>query len=166
MIEPSPFASSVTVTSCVAIVGAVVSTTVTVEVAVAIFPERSVTVNVTVFAPRFEQSNEVTSSDNATEVQSSLEPLSMSAVVIDPWPFTSSVTVTSWVIAVGGTSSITVTIAVVVDSLPYWSSAVRVTILSPTSAQANSELSMYNVISSSQASFDPLLMSAGEILAW
>ena len=76
-------ASTFTVTAAGAvIVGSMLSSTVTIAVTLCVLLEPSVAVNVTVFAPRFVQSNEVLSRDNVY-VQLSLLPLSTSAVVID-----------------------------------------------------------------------------------
>ena len=76
------------------IVGSMLSTTVTVAVASCVFPLPSVAVNVTTFAPRSSQSNEVISSDNVY-VQLSLLPLSMSDVVMLADPEASNATVMS-----------------------------------------------------------------------
>ncbi|MFD2725849.1 hypothetical protein [Hyunsoonleella rubra] len=73
--------------------------------------------------------------------QASLEPLSISAVVMDAFPEASSCTVMSWQIAVGATLSSTVTVAVHVDVLLLLSVTVRVTVLVPTSAQVNAVVS-------------------------
>ncbi|MFD2725848.1 hypothetical protein, partial [Hyunsoonleella rubra] len=73
--------------------------------------------------------------------QASLDPLSISAVVIEAFPEASSCTVMSWQIAVGATLSSTVTVAVHVEVLLLLSVTVRVTVLVPTSAQVNAVVS-------------------------
>jgi hypothetical protein len=72
------------------IVGAILSSTVTVAVQVDTFPLLSVTVKTTVFAPTFEQSNEVISKLKLAIPQASLLPLFISAVVILALPLASS----------------------------------------------------------------------------
>ena len=94
MIEPSPFASSVTVTSCVTTVGAESSTTVTTADAVSEFPASSVTVKTTVFSPRLLQSNVSTSRDktksaSAVQLLLSVDPLFTSAASIVTEPLAS-----------------------------------------------------------------------------
>ena len=93
------------------------STTVTVAVASCVFPLPSVAVNVTTFAPRSSQSNEVISSDNVY-VQLSLLPLSMSDVVMLADPEASNATVMSCATATGSMLSTTVTTCVAVAVLP------------------------------------------------
>ena len=68
--------------SCATATGSILSTTVTVAVALWSLLLPSVAVKVTVFAPRFVQSNDVISRPNVN-VQLSLLPLSTSAVVIE-----------------------------------------------------------------------------------
>ena len=65
------------------------SSTVTVVVQVEVFPEVSVTVKVTVFSPRFEQSKSVTSIEVEAIPQLSVLPPSTSATVIEASPLAS-----------------------------------------------------------------------------
>ena len=67
----------------------------TVEVHVEVFPEPSVTVNVTVFGPRSAHVNPVVEAANVTVVQLSVDPLSISAATIDTVPAPSKKTVMS-----------------------------------------------------------------------
>ena len=67
--------------SWVTATGSILSTTLTVAVAVFVLFDPSVAVKVTVFVPRSSQSNEVTSNANVSE-QLSLLPLSISVVAI------------------------------------------------------------------------------------
>ena len=67
--------------SCVTATGSMLSTTVTVAVALWALPLPSVAVNVTMFAPRSSQSNDVLSKDSVNE-QLSLLPLSISVFAI------------------------------------------------------------------------------------
>ena len=89
-------ASTFTVTADgAAIVGSVLSTTVTVAVPEDEFPAASVAVSVTVFAPKSEQVKDVTSRDNVKLPLLSVVPLSISEVAIVPFPKASSGSVTS-----------------------------------------------------------------------
>ena len=92
-------------------VGGVTSRTVTVAVQVAVLPLPSFTVNVTVFAPRFEQVKLLGDTDCAVAVpQLSVEPLLTCDAVtfaVPPLKFT----VIFWQSAVGGVTSLTVTVA-------------------------------------------------------
>jgi hypothetical protein len=78
-----------------AIVGEIVSDTVTVEEHVDVFPEPSVTVKVTVFGPTFAQVKAVVEADRVTAEQLSVDPLSISAATIVPAPAPSKKTVMS-----------------------------------------------------------------------
>ena len=123
-----PSHSTVTSSGTEVNTGAITSTTVTVAVAVAELLFSSVTVKVTVFAPTFEQSNDVTSNSyvkSATSAQLSLEPLSMSAAVIVAAPLSSSSTVISCETTVGAVVSTTFIVCVPVDELPKLSVAVH-----------------------------------------
>ena len=71
------------------------SSTVTVAEHVLELPFTSVTVNVTVLSPTSSQSKLVISNERLSIPQASLDPLSMSVVVIDAAPLASSCTVTS-----------------------------------------------------------------------
>ena len=63
-----------------------VSTTVTVEVHVDVFPDPSVTINVTAFGPRSAHVNAVVDAANVIAEQLSDEPLSISAAAIEAVP--------------------------------------------------------------------------------
>src|SRR6185312_8105067 len=117
------------------IVGLIVSFTVTVAVVVDTLPLWSVTVRVTVFAPTFEQSKLFGATLSVCIPQASLEPLSTSAAVMLAAPAAFSWIVMFLANATGATLSCTVTVDVVVDTLPLWSVTVRVTVLAPTFAQ-------------------------------
>ncbi len=69
------------------------SSTVTVAVQVVMFPDKSLTVNVTVLVPKSEQSKSVLSKDMDWMPQLSNEPLSMSAANMVAFPVSSNVTV-------------------------------------------------------------------------
>ena len=101
-----PFASSWTVIFCVTTVGLILSSTVTVAVPVFEFPLASVTVNVTVFAPRFEHEKLVTSKFMLWIPVLSELPLLISVVVIVAFPFASNWTVVFCVTTVGFVRSI------------------------------------------------------------
>ena len=94
-IDPLPDPSSVTVTLLQLAIGAKSSTIVTVAVHVDEFELESVTVKDTVFAPTFEQSNEVVLAANVIVPQLSLDPPSMSAATIVALPLASRLTVIS-----------------------------------------------------------------------
>ena len=72
------------------ITGAILSSTVTVAVLLALLPFTSSTVNVTVFAPKFVQLKLVLSKLIVLMPQLSLEPLLMFAVVMLAAPFASN----------------------------------------------------------------------------
>ncbi|MNS29330.1 hypothetical protein D3C72_613270 [compost metagenome] len=76
-----------TVVFCVITVGAMLSITVTVDVAVPTFPFASVTVNVTVLAPRFVPLKVSGEAVIVAIPQLSDEPLFIAAVVVEPCPF-------------------------------------------------------------------------------
>ena len=135
--EALPDASKNTVTDWQDIVGAVTSWTVTVAVAVEVFPLASTPVNVTVFVPRLAHVNVVTSKLNDTEEQLSVLPLSISAVVIDAFPDASKFTVTFCTTIIGAAASTTVTIEVHVEDNPFASVAVSVTVFVPMLAHVN-----------------------------
>src|SRR6056300_856670 len=157
-----PEASNATVMSCATATGSMLSTTVTVAVASCVFPLPSVAVNVTTFAPRSSQSNEVISSDNVY-VQLSLLPLSMSDVVMLADPEASNATVMSCATATGSMLSTTVTVAVASCVFPLPSVAVNVTTFAPRSSQSNEVISSDNVYV--QLSLLPLSMSDVVMLA-
>ena len=93
------------------IVGLILSITVTVAVAEAVFPLASVTVNVTVFAPTLEQSKFVFDKLNPkVPEQLSDEPLLIAAAVVVAVPLTFKYMETFCVITVGAWLSITVTV--------------------------------------------------------
>jgi len=90
-------------------VGLILSSTVTVDVQVAVFPAPSVTVSTTVFVPRFVQLKVVLSRLKTGIPQLSELPLSMSAVVMVAFPAASNWTVMFLHEAMGTTLSVTVT---------------------------------------------------------
>ena len=99
-------------------VGAVPSSTVTVALQVAVLPLWSVTVSVTVLAPRCVQSKAVCDAARVATEQLSELPLSMSAAVMVALPKASSWMVMSWQDAVGALPSSIVTVALQVAVLP------------------------------------------------
>jgi len=111
------------------------STTVTVEVAVLLFPFTSVTVRVTVFAPKSAQLKV----DGLTLVlampQASLEPVETFEATMLALPAASRLTVIFCATAVGLMVSITVIVALAELMFPLASVAVKVTIFGPTSPQ-------------------------------
>jgi hypothetical protein len=84
------------------ITGGVLSTTVTVAVHWLLFPDVSVTVNVTEFAPLFEQVNELGDTVMEASPQGAVLPLSTSAAVMLTVPDESKATVMFLQTAVGG----------------------------------------------------------------
>ena len=99
----------------------------------AMFPESSVTVKTTLFAPVIEQSKEETSRLIEAMPQLSVEPLSTSAAVTVAIPVTGSrSTVISWHTATGSSLSITVTVKSQVEVFPSLSVTERVTVVTPT----------------------------------
>ena len=95
VVEPTPLASSCTVTFWQRATGFTLSSTVTVAEQVLTFPFTSVTVKVTGLPPTWLQSNEVWLSEMDAIPQASLEPLFTAAAVVDPFPAAFSWTVTS-----------------------------------------------------------------------
>jgi hypothetical protein len=113
------------------------SVTVTIAVQLLDKPLTSVTVSVTVLAPKLEQWNEVALRDRAAMPQLSEELLSISAaasVAVRPMGICSATGLQS---AVGASWSATITIAVHEVVFPCPSLAVNVTVLAPRLAQVN-----------------------------
>ncbi len=108
---------------------------VTVAEQVAVFPELSVTVNVTRFAPISEQSKEVGEMLVSTVPQASELPLLTWLAVMVAVPEALRLTVIFWQEAVGGVTSFTVTVEVQVEVFPCESVTVNVTVLVPIFAQ-------------------------------
>ena len=131
MIVAKPEASKATVIFCVTATGEVTSSTVTKAVALCVFPDASVAVNVTTFEPTSAQLNVVLSRDSVN-VQLSLLPLSISAVEIVTDPEASRFTVISCAIATGGVLSVIPTITVELTEQPFASVTVSVYEPSPT----------------------------------
>jgi hypothetical protein len=105
-------ASTFTVTAAGAvIVGSILSSTVTVAAPEAEFPLLSVTVSITVFAPKSSQSKEVISRDIEEIAQLSVLPSLIIAAVMVALPEASSCTVISWVVTVGAMLSKTEIVA-------------------------------------------------------
>ena len=117
--------------------GLVVSSTVTVTVVVAELLHSSVTVRVTVLAPRWLQSNAVWLAARLTMPQPSEDRLSMSAATMDPLPMASSVTVWSLPAAVGLVVSSMVNVAEVLEALPHTSVAVKTMVMDPVAPQSS-----------------------------
>ena len=164
VIVPFPKASNFTVALCVIAIGSTLSSTVTVAVWVETLSLLSITVNVTVFKPTLAQLKEVVSKASDLIPQASLLPLSISVIVIVPFPAASNSTVALCVIAIGSTLSSTVTVAICVETLSLLSVTVNVTVFKPTFSQ------LKEVVSNSkdlipQASFDPLSISSVVIVA-
>ena len=90
-----PLASNCTVTGWVFTVGFTVSPMVTVAVVAFVFPEASLTVKVTVFVPRLEQSKLVLSNEKPVTAQLSVDPFSICEGVIVAVPEASSCMVIS-----------------------------------------------------------------------
>src|SRR5690606_15309562 len=145
--------------------GATLSSTVTIVVQVEVFPFTSVTVKVTVFGPTSAQVKSVRSIEVLAIPQASVLPFSISATVMLAFPLASS-----WMVngaaqfAMGATLSSTVTIVVQVETLPFTSLTVKVTVFGPTSAQVKAVMSI-EVLAIPQASVLPLSISATVILA-
>ena len=164
-IVAEPSSSSSTVISLTITVGAMLSTTVTIAIALALLPLTSVTVKVTVFSPRFAQSNVFLSMLIEAISQLSVLPFSMSSAVIEiSLPNSSNCNVyDATAIAVGATSSSIVTLEVPVETFPFTSVTVKVTVLSPTLLQSNVAISMV-IVAIPLASNDPLSRSEAVIV--
>ena len=104
------------VTFLVTTVGAILSATITLAVAVAELPASSTPVSVTMLLPRLEQSNAILSIERVNE-QLSYEPLSTSSTVRFTLPSASRYTVTSFAITVGAVLSLVSTEKLKVVSL-------------------------------------------------
>jgi hypothetical protein len=115
-----------------AMTGAIASSTVTVALQVALFPALSVTVSTTELAPRFEHVNVLGATDRLAIPQLSVLPPSTCAAVTEAWPAASTYTVALRQTATGGCTSLTVTVNEHVAVLPDVSSAVYVTVVTPT----------------------------------
>jgi hypothetical protein len=157
VIDAVPEAFKYTVAGLQSTTGAMLSTTVTVVLQVAVLPEASVTVNTTVLAPLFVQSKLDLDALNE-KVQLSDEPLLISAVVIDAVPEAFKYTVAGLQSATGAMLSTTVTVVLQVAVLPEASVTVNITVLAPLFVQSKLVLDALNV--NVQLSDDPLLMSA------
>ena len=124
-------------------VGLVSSTTVTVVVQVEELPAASVTVNSTWFAPIIVQSKSVMSIAVVSIPQLSVEPLFISAAVIDAFPVASRAIVNGDTqLAIGFVLSSTVTVAVQLSLFPLVSVTVSVTVFAPNMEQSKVELSI------------------------
>lgn len=137
------------------LVGARVSTTVTVAVALLELPLLSVAAKVTVFAPICEQVKSTGRAANDAIPHASDVPLSMSLVLIKALPLASSCTVTSFVRTVGPVLSCTVTAASQVAEAPLSSVTVRVIELGPTLEQSKAVLLTIKEILSPSGSTEP-----------
>ena len=129
-----------------------------------LFPEASVTVKVTVFAPILLQSKSVLSTVILSIEQLSVDPLFISATVIEALPELSIATSISLKhIASGAILSTTVTSAVHVVSKLLPSVTVSITEFTPKSSQVKVVFEAESVIVE-QLSLEPLLISAAVIL--
>ena len=147
------------------IVGAILSSTVTVVVQVEVFPFTSVTVSVTVLSPISAHENVSGETESVAIPQASVEPPSTSAPVIVTVPFASSCAVKGWQVAVGATLSSTVTVAVQVELFPFTSVTVKVTVLAPISAQVKDAGETLNEVIP-QLSVEPLSISDAVIITF
>src|SRR6185436_971301 len=118
-----------------AAIGAMWSSTVTVEEQVEVFPLLSSTERVTVFAPTFAQVKEEGATLIEAIPQASVDPLSIWAAVIEALPDASNCTVMLWQVAIGAMWSSTVTVEEQVEEFPLLSVTVRVAVFAPTFAQ-------------------------------
>ena len=130
---------------------------VTSAVQVEMFPLASVTVRVTVLAPRSAQVNELGLGAKVNPPQLSVDPPSISVDTMVALPEASSCTVISVQTALGSMSSSTVTVDVQVDVFPLGSVAIKVTVFAPTSVQENA--SGVAESETEQLSADPLSTS-------
>ena len=119
--------------------GGVTSLMVTVAVQVETFPLLSVTVSVTVFAPTFAHVNEEGETESEAIPHASELPLLTCAAVIVALPDELRLTVMFWQTAVGLVTSLTVTVAVQVETFPLTSVTVSVTVFAPILAQVKVE---------------------------
>ena len=140
-IVAAPEASNVTVTApdTVAIVGALLSTTVNVTCEVVAFPEASVATTVTVLLPRSVQEKVLGVIVNIGVPQLSPTLDARLLIEIEAAPEASSATSANVLnmVTVGAMLSSTVTVNVCVATLPLASAAVTVTVLAPRSEQVN-----------------------------
>ena len=152
---------------CAIATGAVTSWTVTVAKPVFTFPLLSVTVKVTVLAPKLAQVNVLGETDNNALLipQASVEPLFICAGVIETFPAEFNWTVIFWVTTIGLTVSITVTVAVPVAEFPFTSVNDNVTVFAPVLLHINElGVTVVNDELIPQASVELLLTWLGVIL--
>ena len=140
------------------------STTVTVAEQVLLLPLTSLTVRVTLLAPRWAQVKAVWLRIRAPRLQLSEEPLLTWALARLALPAASRLRVTGWQIALGAVLSTTVIVAVQVLVLLDASDTVRVTVLVPTWAQVKA-VWLRVVLATAQLSVLPLLTMVGVRLA-
>src|SRR5688572_28962031 len=112
---------------------------VTVASSVETLPFTSVTVRVTVLAPTFEQLKLEGDTVIVLIPQASDEKSSTMAAVIEATPVASNATVMSFAFATGLVLSWMVTVASSVETFPFTSVTVRVTVLAPTFEQLNED---------------------------
>ena len=137
---------------------------VTVALQVDTFPFTSVTVRVTVFVPMLAQEKLLGLTVTDWMPQLSELPLLICAAVILAFPAASNCTVMFWQTAVGAMLSCTVTVALQVDTLPFTSVTVRVTVFVPMLAQEKL-LGLTVTDWMPQLSVLPLLICAAVMLA-
>src|ERR1041384_4704650 len=146
-------------------VGAMLSWTVTVALALALLPLASVAVSETVFAPVFAQVKLLGLPDRLVILQWSDEPLFTSAATMVAWPLASSWIVMFLVTTVGAMLSWTVTVALALALLPLASVAVSETVFAPVFAQVKL-LGLTDRLVMLQLSDEPLFTSAATMVAW
>ena len=144
------------------IVGLTLSFTRTACVAVLIFPEPSVTVQVTIVTPNGNTVGALFVTDATEQLSAVTAVPKTTPVAVQP---VSVFTVTfAGAVMVGKIESTTVTIAVLVPTLPYKSVTVKVTVLAPKLAQVNA-LAATDILAIEVLSVDPLLICAAVIVA-
>ena len=135
-----------------------------VEAQVALFPEKSVTVRITEFAPPLRQLKVELFNEKDAIPQLSPEPLLTWEVVILAFPVESRYTVTGWQTAPGILWSAIVTRAEQVEVLAALSETVKVTVTFPMSAQVK-EVRLSVNPETAQLSLEPLLIEVGLTVA-
>ena len=135
-----PPAVNCTIIFLVNIVGATLSSTVTIEFADDVLPFASIAVNLTVFAPISEHKKVVLFKLRVCILQASKDPLFTCAAVMITFPPAVNCTVIFFVNTVGATGSSTETVAFAVDVFPFASVAVNLTVFAPISEQMKVDL--------------------------
>ena len=146
-------------------VGAILSTTVTCALHVAVLDAASVAVNVTLFTPVLVQSKLSISKLKLGTPPLSLEPLSICAGVMVTLPVLSNDTLISWHTAIGFTPSVMVTTAIQLLVLPLASATVTCTLFGPRLALVNAK-GVAVVLVIPHASDDDCMTSFATMLAF